>query len=153
MLTYAVETWQKYAPDAENMWLDHWRAIAMDQDTIPLDVDWDRYAALDASGNLHIVTGRDDEQRLRAYALGIVTGHLHYKSTLHCQYDVYWLDPAYRRGLEGYRLFQMMERTLQARGVKKLLAGCKVSLDVGPLFERMQWRETERTFTKYIGEG
>lgn len=151
-LSYSIENWAQYAPDAEKLWEDHWREVAMDQDRIPLDVDWERYAALDASGNLHIVTARDEQGTLQGYCLAVVTTHLHYKSTVHAQYDVYWLAPVYRRGLTGYRLFQVMERTLKARGVKKLLSACKLSLDVGPLFERMQWRETERTFTKYIGE-
>ena len=150
-LTYAQETWSQYAPDAEKLWPFHHREVALDQDTIPLDVDWERYAALDAAGNLHIVTARDEQGALQGYCLAVVTTHLHYQSTLHAQYDVYWLAPASRRGLAGYRLFQVMERTLQARGVHKLLSACKLHLDVGPLFTRMQWRETERTFTKYIG--
>ena len=151
-LQYAVESWSQYAPDAEKLWPLHWAEIALDQSTIALDVDWERYAALDAAGKLHIVTARDAQGILQGYCLGMVTGHLHYKSTLHCQYDVYWLAPAYRRGLAGYHLFRVMERTLKARGVKKLLSACKLSLDVGPLFTRMQWRETERTFTKYLGD-
>jgi L-amino acid N-acyltransferase YncA len=151
MLKYAVEPWATYWPDAEQLWKDHWLEIAADKAVIPLDVDRDAYAALDAAGQLHIVTVRDVEV-LVGYHLSIVRPHLHYKTTLHAFVDVYYLAPEYRQGLTGYRLFQVTERTLRALGVQKIMTGTKVYKDMSRLFERLQYRETERLWTKVLLE-
>jgi hypothetical protein len=41
---------------------------------------------------------------------------------------------------------------LKQRGVKKIFTGTKLSLDMGPIFERLGWTEAERLFCKYIGD-
>lgn len=154
MLRYAVESWTTFAAEAERagLWEQHWKEIAMDQDTIPLVPDYATYAALDQAGMLHVVTGRDAAGTLQAYAVYIVRPHLHYATTMHGLCDVYWLHKDHRRGLEGYRLFQHVEASLRARGVKKVITACKVSFDVSRLFERLHYRETERVWTKVLEE-
>jgi hypothetical protein len=151
MLTYQVEAWGDFCKEAEPLWLTHWAEIAQDQ-TIPLVPDYATYAALDAAGMLHVVTGRDAAGTLQAYAVYLVRPHLHYATTLHGLCDVYWLHPAHRRGLEGYRLFQHVEATLRQRGVKKVITACKTYFDVSPLFTRLGYRETERVWTKVLEE-
>lgn len=151
MLRYQVEPWGDFCKEAEPLWTIHWQEIAQDA-TIPLVPDYAAYAALDQAGALHVVTGRDPAGRLQAYWVGLVKGHLHYATTLHALCDVYWLAPAHRRGLEGYRLFQHVEATLRARGVKKIITACKVYFDVSRLFARLHYRETERVWTKVLEE-
>jgi GNAT superfamily N-acetyltransferase len=149
-LRYAVERWATYAPDAEKLWPLHWEEIALDQSVIPLDVDMDRYASLDAAGQLHIVTARDEGGVLHGYVLYVVMPHLHYKSTLHGFMDVLYLSPVQRKGLAGYRLLQMAEKTLRERGVKKVLMGGKRHYDLAPLYERLGYTEIERHFSKLL---
>ena len=159
MLHYGVESWSQYAPDAEKLWPLHWAEIALDQEHIPLEVDMDRYAALDAAGRLHIVTAREDtgrvqgavrEDPLQGYVLYVVMGHLHYKSTLHAMMDVLYLSPAHRKGLAGYRLLTLAERTLRERGVKKMLMGGKTHYDIAALYARLGYTEIERHFSKLL---
>ena len=52
---FQVERWATYAPDAETLWPLHWQEVALTQEAVPLDMDVERYAALDAAGILHIV--------------------------------------------------------------------------------------------------
>lgn len=152
MLRYQVEPWGDFCKEAEPLWTVHWQEIAVDQDTIPLVPDYAAYAALEQAGVLHVVTGRDAGMRLQAYWVGLVKGHLHYATTLHAFCDVYWLAPAHRKGLEGYRLFQHVEASLRARGVKKVITATKVAFDVSRLFERLHYREIERVWTKVFEE-
>ena len=149
MLTYRVEPWGDFCKEAESLWPIHWAEIAQDPQ-IPLAPDYATYAALEQAGVLHVVTGRDAAGTLQAYWVGLVKGHLHYVTTLHALTDVYWLHPAHRRGLEGYRLFRHVEATLRARGVQKIITATKVYLDVSPLFARLQYRETERVWSKIL---
>lgn len=152
MLTYQLERWEQYWPDAEPLWKDHWLEVALDQEAVPLDVDKERYATLDAQGKLHIVTVRDEDGTLQGYHLSITDVHLHYRTTLHAYLDVFWLAPAHRRGLAGYKLFQVVQETLRQRGVVKQIQGHKLHVHgkLGTLFERLGYHKIEQVYSKLL---
>lgn len=150
MLTYQVEPWATFAPEAAPLFEQHWKEIALDQDVIPLRVDAAGYETLDAAGMLHVVTVREAGV-LVGYWVGFVKGHLHYRDTLHAHMDVVWLAPAHRKGLAGYRLLQTVERTLRALGVVKIVMGCKLHHDLSRLYARLGYTEIERTWSKVVG--
>jgi len=150
-ITYQVERWQTFYPDAEGLFPHHWREVALDQKEIPLDMDIDRYAALDEAGILHIVTARD-RGRLIGYHTSLIMGHLHYRRSLHAMVDLYYISPLWRRGTTALRLFGTAHRTLKERGVIKIMSGSKVhdALDNTRLFEFMGYRFAEKQFTKLL---
>lgn len=151
MKTYQAEAWAAFREDVRVLLPQHWEEIALDRAKVPLDVDWPRYDALAAAGALHCVTAREDG-RLIGYHVAIVSGHLHYASTLHGFTDVYFLLPEARAGRTGLRLFQEVERQMRALGVKKLFTGTKLHLDQSRLLEHLGYRRTEYLYTKLIGE-
>jgi hypothetical protein len=150
-VVFAVERWATYYPDAIPLWPLHWKEVALTQAEIPLDMDVDRYAALDEAGILHIVTGRD-AGRLIAYHTSLIMGHLHYKSTLHALADLYWVHPLWRRGTIALKLFGTAHRALKERGVVKVLSGSKLhsGLDMTRLFTYMGYDLAEKSFTKLL---
>lgn len=152
-MTYQIERWADVWQEMEPHWQAHWREVAMHQAQIKLNVDVQGYSTLEAQGMLHLVTVRHDGV-LIGYHLSIVRPHLHYQDTLHAYVDVYYVAPAHRKSLAsvGARLFQYAETTLRQRGVKKVLSGTKMMKDMARLFEAQGWTETERLFTKYLGE-
>lgn len=151
-LTMQVEPWSPTWQELEPYWKTHWAEVAMDQDTIPLDLDLEAYATLEQQGKLHLVTLRDFGLVV-GYFLGICGSHLHYRTTLHCHTDVYYLSLPYRRGFTASRFFRFVEETLRERGVKKWMLGTKVytpRLDMTKLFERLGHRKTEQLLTKLL---
>lgn len=146
---YAVERWREIKREMLPLLTRHWREIALNHADVPLDIDHARYAELDESGALHILTVRRDAL-LIGYHVAIITPHLHYKSTLHGITDVYYVVPECRHGVTGMRMFQAVERELKALGVKKLFTATKLHLDQGPLFERMGFKPVERLYAKLI---
>ena len=152
-LSYQVERWTSYAADAPPLWEQHYTEVALDQDVIPLDMDVERYAALDAQDILHIVTMRTvPAWQLVGYHTSLVSPHLHYKRTLVAAVDLYYVLPAYRQGWAGVRLFREAERTLKARGVVKIASGTKLhaGLDMTRLFQYLGYRTTEQLVTKLL---
>ena len=147
---YAVESWGDFHREAMSLFIRHWREIAINQAEVPLDIDWERYAALDKVKALHVLTARRNGL-LIGYHIAFITGHMHYKSTLHGFTDVYYIAPECRHGVTGMRLFQAVERELKAIGVRKLFTATKLHLDQGSLFERLGYKPTERVYTKLIG--
>ncbi|SAK95862.1 GCN5-like N-acetyltransferase [Caballeronia temeraria] len=149
MITYSVEKWQDIVSEMEVLWPAHWKEVAIDHETIKLAPDYRQYEAFCAAGALHIVTARE-AGKIVGYHISIVRPHLHYMHDLHGFTDVYYISPEHRKGWVGVKLFKYVEKTLKARGVKKLFSGTKLHLDMGPIFERMGWRETERLFSKVL---
>jgi N-acetylglutamate synthase-like GNAT family acetyltransferase len=146
---YRVERWKHLRGEMLPLLVRHWREIALNHADVPLEIDEAKYAELDEIGALHIVTARRNGL-LIGYHVAIVSGHLHYKSTLHGITDVYWLAPECRHGVTAMRLFQAVERELKAVGVRKLFTATKLHLDQGPLFERLGYRPVERLYAKLI---
>jgi len=148
-----VERWETYVQDAPPLWCLHYDEVALDQDVIPMDMDVERYAALDVADILHIVTMRTaPEGHLVGYHTSLVAPHLHYKSTLVAAVDLYYVLPDYRKGWAGVRLFREAERTLKARGVVKIASGTKLhdGLDMSRLFVHLGYRLTEQLVTKLL---
>jgi L-amino acid N-acyltransferase YncA len=149
MITLQVEPYNDCIGEIDACLHAHWLEIALDRDAVPLDKDEESYQKLADDGVLHIVTVRQDGI-LVGYIAGIVRAHLHYKSTLHCFTDVFWLRPDCRRGGLGIRLFREYERTLKQRGVVKVFIASKCHLDMSAIFERLGWHRTEVVYTKVI---
>lgn len=149
MTTYQVERLRDMHREMEPLLKEHWAEIALDHEAVPLDVDWERYLKLDDSEALSIVTARIDGA-LVGYHVAVISGHLHYKSTLHGITDVYYVKPEYRTGRLPLRLFQAVGAEMQRLGVVKLITGTKVHFDQGRFFEHLGYRETERVFTKLV---
>lgn len=150
MATYAVEPWAEFKHEAAPLWDRHWDEIALDKAQIKLKIDTRAYDQMDAMGMLHVVVARDAGQ-IVGYHLSFVRPHFHYADSLTAYTDVYWVAPECRRGRVGINLFQFVEKTLKARGVERMYSACKLHKDVGKLFERLGWKETERVFVKLTG--
>lgn len=148
---YQVERWRDIKGEMLPLLKRHWREVALNHESVPLDIDHEQYDALDESGALHILTVRRGGL-LIGYHVAIVTGHLHYKSTLHGITDVYWIAPECRHGVTAMRMFQAVEHELGALGVRKLFTATKLHMDQGPLFERLGYKPVERLYAKLIGD-
>jgi GNAT superfamily N-acetyltransferase len=158
-ITYQVEPFSTCFDEAQELLEQHWQEIAMNKDKIKLAVDREKYAEMENRGALHIVTVRDaniqtsawDAGKLVGYHVAIINVHLHYKNDLHGFTDIFFIHPDYRKGRIGIDLFKFVEKSLKERGVVKIMTAVKMHKDVGLIFERLGWTETERLFSKYIG--
>lgn len=158
MITYAVEEWSKTWPELSKLWDEHWREVAINQDVIKLDPDIAAYNAFDRAGMLHLVVARSAGDVV-GYHISFVRPHLHYRCSLSAITDVYFIRADHRKPRTALRFFEAVEKTLVARGVQKVFTGVKLhnapdghSLDNGRLFQFLGYVETERLYTKVIGD-
>jgi hypothetical protein len=145
-ITYQLEDYDLCRLEIDAFLPDHWREIALNKDEIPLDKDEASYRQLADAGALHILTVRKSGV-LVGYIAGIVRPHLHYRSSLHCFTDVFYVKPECRRGRIGIELFKRYRETLKARGVKKVFIASKCHLDMSKVFERLGWTRTEVVYS------
>ena len=150
-MIFAIETMDEVLDDMAPLWDLHWEEIALDRQKVPLNPDVDTFRTLEDAGLLLIVTARD-EGNLIGYHVSIVRPHLHYKHSLTAYADMYFMHPHYRQGMTGVRLFKFVEQVLRDMGVDRIYQGTKLHKDMGRLFERLGYKETERLFVKWIGD-
>jgi GNAT superfamily N-acetyltransferase len=146
----AVETLAECWEEGQALLELHWREIALHRDLIPLSPDLASYQDLERRGQLQLVTMRDDEGTLHGYHVTLIRPHLHYQFSLTGFVDVYYLHPSHRKGSAAAQLFRFAESQMKARGVQRMYATCKLSLDLQVLFRRVGWTEIERVFTKLV---
>ena len=135
----------------------HWREMGLHKELIPLDPNWDLMMQQSLNGILHVLTVRDEE-RLVGYIFNVVGPHNHFKTTLHAYLDMFWLDPAYRRGLTGLKMFRENEKHLRKLGVVRILAGetlhwhSKRNRQLRVLFRYLGFKAHEIMFSKLLVE-
>jgi GNAT superfamily N-acetyltransferase len=148
-MEFSEETLCQCLDEAGPLLIDHWENIALNKDTIALDPLWDTYRKLEETGNLKIITARQ-EKKLVGYAAYVISPSLHYSDQIIADADVFWLDPDYRKGMAGMRLFKHAEKVLKSYGVTRVMNKVKIHFDVGKVFERMGYDPIERVYSKSL---
>lgn len=149
MITFKKESFTQLMEELPPLFHEHWLEVARDKKAIPLDMDWKRYIEMDAMGQLHTMTVREDGI-LVGYFVAIVWTHLHYKTSLTAWSDIFYLHPAYRSGWTGYKLFVHVEAMLKTLGVQKSYVMTKAHLPINIIMKRLKYRLVERVFTKLL---
>jgi hypothetical protein len=154
--------WERFhaiARELPPLFARHWAEIALDRDVVPLDPDWDSYFDLDARGVLHILTARvvapaaHGAADLVGYVFNLVGGHQHYLSTRFAHTEMFWLDPAYRKGWEPVRMLRENMAGLAERGVVVSTINFKLGFRdgrVGRLLARLGYAATDIVMRKVL---
>lgn len=141
--------WQRFSAIAHELpalFVQHWKELALNQDTIPLFPDWDKYYRLDIEGVFHVLTARVPDGRLVGYCFLMAGPHLHYRETVWGHTDIYWLDPVYRQGWTGARMFKALIKGARTLGVVNLTLATKLHFAdnrVTKLLQRLGFRPIE----------
>ena len=158
-LIQQVEPFAAIARDLPPLFERHWQELGTRKDEIPLDPDWDRYFALAQVGTLRVRTARVDGV-LAGYIFNMVGPHLHYRSTLHAEIEMFWLDSAYRGvGVVGMNHWFVMDwfgdndADLKALGVKRVSVAVKNGYRdgrVAVVFKRLGYTPIETVLSKVM---
>lgn len=151
MITFHIEHAQECLLELQRLFPEHYRELALDQDKVPLQPQWNVYLERDARGELLLVTAREAGE-LVGYFVGFIAPGLHYASCLTCTMDIFYIEPSHRNGSMGLRLFRFVEAELKRRGVQRWFVGSKVHADASALFERLKFRRVEIYYSKWLGD-
>lgn len=152
-LTFKFEAFSALAREIRPLFARHWQEIALNKERIPLDPDWDRYLAYERACILQVVTARDGAL-LAGYLFSCVGPSLHYASTVHAVVDMFWLDPVYRSGWNGVKLFRAAEVGWRASSAKIVYAAEKLHFTnergraVKVLLRRLGFKPVEINWSK-----
>jgi len=147
-MLYQHENYGNVREDIKPLIIKHWEEIALNQDIIELNPDWDAYAELDRKGMLRVFTVRDEDESLVGYFVVIVSRSLHYKDHLFANNDIIFLLPEYRKGTTGIKLIDFAERELEAEGIRTLNINTKDHQSFDAILQRRGYQMIERVYSK-----
>lgn len=151
MLTACVESFKENLEELKAILPTHWQELALNQDKVPLDPQYEVYFAHEDAGGLLFITLRN-EGKLAGYFIGFIAPGLHYKTCLTLRMDIFYVHPDYRGNRGGVILFKAMENEAKRRGVHSIIVGSKCHKDASRLFEALGYNEIEKFYSKWIGE-
>lgn len=149
-LTFQVEPFFAIARELPPLFLRHWEELATDKQAIPLEPDWDKYMLLWAQGHLVVMTMRAGDA-LIGYIFNLIGPHLHYRSMLHAEIEMFWLDPIYRGTSRTMRWFKANDDMLREIGVKRVMVAVKnhfLAGRVGSIFRRLGYLPVETNWSR-----
>jgi GNAT superfamily N-acetyltransferase len=126
-MRFARETMAQVYPDMLALLEEHWRALARNQDAVPLLVDQEFYRRAEAAGGLMAATARTDAGALAGYAVYFLRFHPHYVTTRWAASDVFWVTPGARGAGVGMRLFLFVEAELRREGARVMNTSYKLA--------------------------
>lgn len=150
-IDYQQEFLNQVRSDAEPLIKLHWDEIALNQDKIKLNPDWEAYQKLEDDNRLKIFTARNGKQ-LVGYFVVLLGANIHYKDHIFASNDIIYLHKDYRKGFVGIRLIKFAEKCLKDDGVSVLLINTKIHRPFDKLLERLKFKPIERVYSKFIGD-
>ncbi len=99
MIIACVENLTEHLEELKSHFPQHFIELALNQNQVPLDPQYDEYLRRDAAGMVLFVALRE-AGAIIGYYVGFVAPGLHYKTCLTLTTDIFYLDPD-RRGSEG----------------------------------------------------
>tara|TARA_Y100000385_G_scaffold275582_1_gene320124 strand:+ start:472 stop:924 length:453 start_codon:yes stop_codon:yes gene_type:complete len=144
---YAHESYTNIKDEIKPLLEQHYKEIALDQDVIKLNPDWDAYAKYDSIHALRCYTARNDDGDLIGYFVLMVSTSLHYKDHLFANNDVIFLRKDARKGMTGVKLIKYAVKCLQREGITRININTKTHQPFDVIVERLGFELIERVYS------
>lgn len=118
---------------------------------MPLGLDLEAYAQMEASGALVVLLARDGLKAV-GYMLAVVRPHTHYSSVLCGFEDLYYLAPEYRSGFAGVKLISAAVAALRAVGCKKAFFMSNRTKPTDSIFQYLGFTNTHNCYGLWLGD-
>lgn len=133
---FRVLTAQQFFNEAVELLIAHREELATDKALMKLKPDFDKYYALDGTGELMVI-GAYRGNEMVGYSVNIITNNLHYADLMMCQNDVLFLAMGERKGATGLRLIRKTEQLAKLEGAQIMLWHAKPGTNLDQLMPRM----------------
>jgi GNAT superfamily N-acetyltransferase len=131
---------------------EYWEDVAAPFHQFPPDVDWDTYLKAQDIGRLIVICARNEAGELKGGAMVIMGPHPHY-ACIAASLPLLFIEPTYRRGMEGLRLVSMAEREAEKAGAQLMITHGGMHNGVYRLFEVMKYSNFGQYFVKVLPNG
>lgn len=151
MITAQIESFTERLEEFKPLFPVHYSELALNQDKVPLDPQYDIYIAREDLGQLLFVTLRELGEPV-GYFIGFIAPGLHYKTCLTCTMDIFYVHPDKRGNGGGNTLFNFVEKELKRRGVDRWFVGSKMHKECDWFFKTLGFEPVETYHAKWLGD-
>ena len=151
MITAHQESFAERLSELQTLLPAHYRELALNQDQVPLDPQYEVYLQKEKSGELLFTVLRENGAMI-GYYIGFIAPALHYKTCLTCVMDIFYVQMDTRKQGAGLYLFAEVEKELKRRGVQRWFMGSKLHKDSSYLFEKIGAEKVEVYHSKWLGD-
>ena len=141
-MDFAHESYINIKNEIKPLIQEHWKEIALHQDDIKLEPNWNTYSRLADQGALRVYTARKSGE-LVGYFVCIVMPSLHYMRHLFANNDILFLKKSERKGTAGIRLIKFAIEELKKDGVTLINVNVKKKQDFGKVLEHLDFEHVE----------
>lgn len=141
-----------FLDQAKDILYKHWKELAVNQDTVFLSPDKEKYCKLQEVGVIKNIVVYHEE-KIVGYSIILIQPALHYSNDLFAHVDVIYVDKEYRSSSVGARLLLATETLAKDNGASVILHHAKpnVPMIIKPL-EKLNYKLYEFIYGKYLGE-
>lgn len=148
-LRYGIEPIRSAMAEAEPLIRAHIAALdpPLGHD-IELDPEHGMHAAAEDAGMLLCFVARSESGEMAGYCTVTYAPSMHIAREIHANVDSVYMDPVWRRGMEGIRFLDWVTSEMMSRGVSQMWCMAPVGADFGKALERRSgWRMVQRVYT------
>ena len=120
MITAQLESFAERLDELKVLLPTHYLELALNQDKVPLDPQYDIYIQREKLGELMFIALRESGA-LIGYFIGFVAPGLHYKTCLTLTMDIMYVHPGKRKSGGGNVLIDFVKQEAIRRGVQRVL--------------------------------
>jgi len=149
MITMHEEKLSEIFDEIEPIFHAHHEELALNQDLITLNPDYERYFSAESNGTLVIYTARVDGD-IAGYYVGFIVKSIHNMDILACHTDIFYIKNIHRGSGIGMGLFEFCEDNLRKRGVVRWVGVSKNHLDSSNFFKMLGFDQIETVHQKIL---
>lgn len=150
-LTFGIESLEMLLDEGCDVLAQaHYEEIALNQDKIPLDINWEHYLEMEMMRLFHVFGARADGE-----LIGYITAYVHYsyryQTTRFVEGDVFWLMPKYRHKAIGRQMFEEWLKVVPRPSLVILKE--KIGFEggrVGPILESLGLKHVENVHSVFL---
>ena len=108
------------------------------------------YAQMDANGFLHLITARFEGKLVGCYLMNIIVNGHYADAGLMAFTDLYFLHPDYRKGSNGFQLFQFAIDYAKSKGCQKFYTSHKLHRDRSGMLKMLGFKPTDMIYSRLL---
>jgi hypothetical protein len=148
-MNFEVVSFREYKDRLYPLFEQHWKEVAVYDETIKLSLDIDMYELLEQANKFVTIVAKEDSIPV-GYIIFILARHPHYKDNIIAQNDAVFLLPKYRVGKNAINLFKFAEDILKNLNVDIIATHVKPKVDFSRLLKFLGYDKQEVVYTKRL---
>ena len=149
MTEYSFEKVDDILEEIEPLLEEHYQEVAMYQEHIAFNPNYDVYRVMEEMGSCLVYTARDGGA-LVGYVVTFLQNNPHYQDHIWAVNDIVYVCPEYRHTEVAPEMLQTLEAELKERGVSVMTFHMKTFKPFETLMGALGFDKAEYMYSKYI---